>query len=100
MRWYEVAGAVLAADRATQLVTEDEITRPLREAVQRRWPNSRIAYAVGCRACISVWAGLALSSGKVPRTVSWALALSAAAGLVRTTDERIGELVTARVDGD
>lgn len=46
----------LAAWRLTGLVVEDEVTRPLREAAQRRWPDSKISYLATCPRCVSVWA--------------------------------------------
>ena len=57
----------LAARRLTQLVTEDEITKLLREPVLRwgerhhegSWQD-RIAYLVSCPACSSVWAAAAV----------------------------------------
>lgn len=58
---------MLAAKRLTQLVVEDEITRPLREPVlqwgekheEGTWQD-RIAYLVSCPACSSVWAAAAI----------------------------------------
>lgn len=70
-----VAVAVAATHRLTTLVVEDEITRPIREAISRRWPGSRLEYLVGCPACTSVWAGMAVFVA--PRWVRGALALSA-----------------------
>lgn len=89
----------LAVDRLTRLVTEDEVTRPIREAVVGRWPDSKVSYLATCRACVSVWAGLAVSSGLVPRPVSWALTLSAAVLWIDRQDERVGALVSARTRG-
>lgn len=89
----DFAVGVLAADRITQLVVEDEITRPIREAVERRFPDSKLAYLVACKACVSVWAGLAVSSRKMPRPVVSALALSAATLLLAEQNERIGAVV-------
>lgn len=95
MRTYEWARSVLAVNRITHLIVDDEITRPLREAVERRWPDSKLSYLVTCPKCVSVWAGLAVSSGLVPRRVSWALALSAASLLVDDQTDRIGAVVSA-----
>lgn len=91
---FEFALALLATDRLTQLVTEDEITRPIREGVQRRWPDSKVSYLIGCRACVSIWSGLVVSSGAVPRRVLLALALSSAVLFGDRQDERIGALIT------
>lgn len=87
--------ALLAVDRITRLVTEDEITRPIREAVQRKWPDSKMAYAVSCHACVSVWAGLLVSSGLIPRRVVSALAASGAVLIMDRQDERVGDVVSA-----
>jgi hypothetical protein len=54
---------LLAARRLTQLITEDEITKPLREPIltwgerheEGTWQD-RVAYLVSCPACSSVWA--------------------------------------------
>lgn len=51
-----------AIHRVTDLVVDDEITRPLREAVGRRWPGSKVAYLLTCRRCVSVWAAVALAA--------------------------------------
>lgn len=86
---------LLAVDRMTQLVTEDEITRPIREGIARRWPDSKVAYLVSCRACVSVWVALLVSSGIVPRRVLSALALSSAVLIIDRQDERVGAVVGA-----
>lgn len=46
-----------ATIRLTELIVEDEITRPLRDYTGRRWPRS-IGYLMSCPRCVSVWAGL------------------------------------------
>lgn len=92
---YDWAIKLLAVDRLTQLVVDDEITRPVREFVDRRWPGSKLSYLVSCKACVSVWAGLVVSSGKIPRSVLSALAASNVVLLVDRNDERLGALVTA-----
>jgi hypothetical protein len=66
----------LAAYRLTELIASDQISRPLRQKIGSRWPGS-LGYLVQCRACVSVWAGLALASGKVPPKVEQGLAASA-----------------------
>ena len=70
---------VAATWRLTRLVAEDEITRPLREAAT---PGSRVEYLLGCPYCVSVWAGMAVTSGVIPTRVRMALALSAGAIVV------------------
>lgn len=49
--------AVLAiVFRVTRFVTSDELARPIREYVDRRFgPDSRPAYLVGCGWCASIW---------------------------------------------
>lgn len=86
---------VLATDRLTRLVVDDEITRPVREAIERRWPDSKVAYLVSCRACVSIWAALLVSSGAVPRRVLSALALSSAVLTLDRQDERLGGVVAS-----
>ena len=66
----------LAVRRIVDLVVSDEITRTVRVAVSDRWPDSKLAYALGCRRCVSVWAGIAVIIA--PAWLTEALALSAA----------------------
>jgi hypothetical protein len=61
--------------RLTRLVVDDEISRPLREAVHRRWPDSKAAYLVDCPYCVSVWAGVA--AAVMPKWLACSLAFSA-----------------------
>lgn len=79
----------LATKRLTQLIVEDELTRPLREAVDR-WAHGapefsfrdRVATLVMCPACMSVWSGGAiLLAGRHPvgRLLARILAASGAA---------------------
>ena len=81
--------AVLAVWRLTKLVVEDEVSRPAREKVvawseqhdQGSWQD-RTGYLVDCRACVSVWAALAvgaLSWSRSGRAVVKTLAGSGAA---------------------
>lgn len=64
----------LATQRLTQLIVDDEITRPVRQRLNK-WAKDapdfsmpeRIATAVGCTACTSVWAaGAILTATRVP----------------------------------
>lgn len=75
MNAIEVGVRAAATWRLTKLVTEDEITRPVREAIDARWPGSQVSYLVNCPACVSVWAGLAVAV--MPRALAGALASSA-----------------------
>lgn len=79
---------MLAARRLTQLITEDEITKPLREPILQwgeRHPTGswqdRLAYLVSCPACTSVWAaGAILIASRTPyaRSLVTVLAVSQA----------------------
>lgn len=91
--------AVLATQRLTQLITEDEITRPIREKTNV-WAGDapefsvkeRLAYIVECPACTSIWAAgvvLGLSQFRIGRILNKILAFSGAALIVNGTVERI-----------
>lgn len=78
----------LATQRLTQLVTEDSLTEPIREAIDN-WAagagrfsfKDRVAVLSGCPACISVWAGagiLLAGRSRVGRVLVRILAASAA----------------------
>lgn len=86
---------LLMVDRLTRLVTEDEISRPARELVERRWPGSSLSFLVNCPACVSVWAGLAVSYRLLPRRVLLALALSSGFLSLNRQEARLGVLVSA-----
>lgn len=81
----------LAATRLTRLITEDEITEPLRLRVNR-WatgapygsPRERLAYIPTCRQCSSIYCAAAVLllhryGGAPGRAVNAILALSQAA---------------------
>ena len=80
---------IAATQRLTQLVAEDEITAPIRNKIEvwaEKHPEGsfpdRIAYAINCKACSSVWAAravLAVSHSRVGAVLLRGLALSAAA---------------------
>jgi hypothetical protein len=89
----------LAVARLTQLIVEDEITRPARQAINR-WAvdapefslRERIATAVGCGACSSVYAAAAvLIATRVPvlRPLVRVLAASQAALALRAATDRL-----------
>lgn len=96
MRTHEIETAidVAATWRITRLVVEDEITRPMREAVAERWPESKLAYLVTCPYCVSVWAGAAVQV--LPRPLRWTLGLSGGTMLVKWA----AELAEAWVGGE
>jgi Protein of unknown function (DUF1360) len=90
---------VLATKRLTQLIVEDELTRPVREAIDH-WAKGaaefsfrdRVATLAMCPACMSVWAGGAiLLAGRHPvgRALSGVLAASGAALLLEAIVGRL-----------
>ena len=86
--------------RLARLITEDEITRPLRDQVNERWPDSPLAYWIECPHCVSVWAGIAVAVGVIPPKLRYALALAAATSAVVNSSSYIqattSEAVVAR----
>ena len=80
--------------RLTRLVTEDEVTRPVRDWVIERAPDGRLAYLIECPHCVGVWAGLAVASGLVPRRVRYALALAAATTAVVNSGHYVQSVVS------
>jgi hypothetical protein len=74
---------VLAVARLTRLITEDEITEPMRDFIQGRWQGSKLAYLVTCPFCVSVWMGLLVTRSPIPPWVKRTLACSEATILVR-----------------
>lgn len=90
---------VLATQRLTQLVVEDDISRPLRIAVSR-WAEGhdefsfreRVDFALNCGACASVYAGAAvLLADRIPagRVLLRVLAASAAALAAKAVVEKL-----------
>jgi hypothetical protein len=71
----DVAIRTAATWRITRLVVDDEIARPFREAVSKRWPGSKAEYLVNCPYCVSVWAGAA--AAVMPKWLACSLAFSA-----------------------
>jgi hypothetical protein len=89
---------MLATARLTSLVASDEITEPVRLAVDE-WANGspeggfrdRVAYLVTCARCISVWAAAAVLLGsyfRPTRPLVKLLAGSQAALAVLTLEEK------------
>lgn len=77
----------LAVHRLTRLVTEDEVTRPVRERVQDAAPEGRLAYLLTCPWCVSVWIGagwaaLTAAAPAVAAPAGAALAWSSVTGLL------------------
>jgi hypothetical protein len=89
----------LATARLTQLVVDDEITAPVREAIGEKaeeqtfqGPFDVLSEIVNCHACTSVWAGagiLVAEQTGVGRFLVRVLALSQAALAVKAVIERI-----------
>ena len=89
----------LAAQRLTQLIVEDDITRPLRLAVSK-WAEGheefsfreRVDFALNCGACASVYAGAAvLLADRFPagRYLLRVLAVSGAALAAKAVIEKL-----------
>lgn len=59
----------LAVHRATRLITEDELTRPLRERIHASHPpaSSRVGYVLTCPYCASIYAAFAISLTHIPQ---------------------------------
>lgn len=84
---------VLAIARLTSLITEDEITQPIRDYVDDLPHNvvtDKLAYLVSCKRCVSVWATAAVlvAHKKAPFLVK-VLAGSQAALFVLATEGRL-----------
>lgn len=90
---------VLATQRLTKLVVEDEITKPVRQAIDA-WAadlpqnilRERINYAVNCGACSSVWAAavvLLADRFAVGRLFVRVLAGSGSAMLISAVQEKV-----------
>lgn len=86
--WFGVSFliAALAVARVTRLVTADEISRELRDAVMRRLDDRKalhlkLAYLMECPWCVSIWVGLATISAVVtwPDSIALWIALSTGA---------------------
>lgn len=79
----------LAAYRLTRLVTEDEITEPVRDAIVAKFgppDSSKVSYLVHCPFCVSVYASTAvvfadMIAPRLARPVLRMLALSAVVSL-------------------
>ena len=84
----------LAVWRTTELVVEDEVTRPAREVVARRWPGSRAAYLIQCPTCVSVWAAAVVLL--LPEWACTLLGLSGATMLVNDVRDHAAQSALAR----
>lgn len=89
----------LATARLTQLITEDELTRPIRKAINT-WAKGapefsfkdRVAILASCSACMSVWSGavvLVAARFRMTRPLVGILAASATALLLDAGRKRL-----------
>jgi|SRR5882757_4830820 len=86
----------LATWRITELIVSDEITRPAREAVAKRWPGSKPAYLLTCPRCVSVWAAAAVLI--LPEWICAVLGMSAATMLADDVRDHASQrALTARM---
>lgn len=84
-----IAILIAAATRVVLLITSDEITRPIRERVENRWPGSQLSYLVSCERCISMWSALLVLL--LPDPVNYVLALSGAVICARWLAEKVND---------
>lgn len=66
----------LATHRLTRAITRDSVpltARP-RDAIRKRWPDSAVAYLVGCDWCVSVWVGTGVAVARRVAPRAWAVA--------------------------
>jgi hypothetical protein len=80
-----LAVGALAVHRLTRLLVDDEVTRPLRDRVDRL--GDRAGYLAHCPRCVSVhvaigWAALAVAAPAVATPAGAALAWSAVSGFL------------------
>lgn len=80
--------------RLTEIVTSDEVSRPFREWVTRRWPDSKAAYLVSCPRCVSVWA--AAAALLLPEWLCTVLALSSASMLINEVRDHASQRALQR----
>lgn len=90
----ETAIEALAVYRVVKLIREDKIMEKPREWFWRRYPpeTTMPGYLSSCAWCLSIYAGAAVSAGrivapKVTRAITRALALSAIAGIITEREE-------------
>lgn len=89
---------LIACIRLTDLVVDDEVTRPAREWVGKRWPAGPLPYLLSCKRCTSVWAAGVVTL--LPRRACTVLALSQATIWVNdAVDQRAADALTRRMTG-
>lgn len=90
---------VLATQRLVKLINEDEITRPIRMAIYS-WAESapefsfreRVASAIDCKACASVWAAGAVLVATRFRAGRWLVAVLALSEATLTVEAMVRRL--------
>lgn len=85
----KVAVLGLATFRLTKLVTTDEATRPIREAILHSHHNPKLEYFFSCPWCVSIWAGAGLVAlekfaPNISKSTQSVLAASAITGIIET----------------
>lgn len=61
----------MASARIGRLIAVDDISEPLRNAVETRWPGSKVSTLVSCPHCVSVWAALGLTAARLRLSRPW-----------------------------
>lgn len=89
---------LIACIRLTDLVVDDEVTRPVREWVGERWLGGRLAFLLSCKRCTSVWAAAVVTL--LPRRAYTVLALSQATIWANdAVDQRAATALQRRMTG-
>ncbi len=65
----------LAVKRLTRLVTDDEITEPLRQIVWRRFGGPEggrgLGYGITCPHCVSIWVSVFVAAARIMVPKAW-----------------------------
>ena len=83
---------VAAAHRLTNLIIDDEITRPIREKIMDKTANYWVIYLLTCPKCMSIWSAgaiIVLSRSSLGRGLLNTLAISDAVILAETLLEKL-----------
>lgn len=72
----------LATYRVTKLLTEDEITQPIRDRIHSKFPpeSTKLGYFTTCPWCVSMYVAPVIHF--MPTSVKTALAASAVTGII------------------
>lgn len=70
----------LATKRIVRLIVKDEIFEDARVWAFDKWPpeENKLTYLLTCEKCLSVWAGLVVTGGLLPKVLVDTLAASEA----------------------